>query len=213
METPRGISSSSAAPQSPCPCRLGSTRITPGCCDLLFSKNCFPPGRAGPQLDSSCRSARICPRGLQGWSCCLPRDGVGVGEPGTLRSLWRAAPVTCWPLARAGRKTRGEFVLQSCARSACDAFSVRPCAAQTPLGAPSVLPQGPRASSHCGKAAIPMIRKAGISDVCCAHCRGNGNAGGGGEGDAHEESCPSSALVWQDHSPVRSTGRILEAEE
>lgn len=24
---------------------------------------------------------------------------------------------------------------------------------------------------------------------------------------------PSSALVWQDHSPVRSSGRLLEAEE
>lgn len=60
-----------------------------------------------------------------------------------------------------------------------------------PLWTPSVLPWGPRVSSRCGKAAIPVIRNAGIL-ACLLHplqveweCWGRG-----GEGDARKEGVP-----------------------
>lgn len=112
---------------------------------LFFSKQYFPPsqGRNPALLQQllpalgGCRQ-RECKHGAARGGCeagaaAAPGWARVSGSQAAAGPRRRAAPVTCWPPARAGRKTRGEFVPQSCARSSCDALSLRPCAAQTPL--------------------------------------------------------------------------------
>lgn len=107
-----------------------------------------------------------------------------------------------WPPARAGRKTGGEFVLQSRARELLQCpFSLSLhslCRAKT-CGAADRnhgRSQGPCIPSHCGKASadinVQMGKTAEIfTSVCCIYCRWNGNVRGvAGEGVLHGRGCP-----------------------
>lgn len=155
LQTPQGNppgGSSSAAPQFQAGFPLlAGHRQPPGSPRaglLFFPEQYFPAARAGAQLSSS--SSSLPSGGMQGRSCPRGCQAGAAAAPGCLGARNPRATVdgsSCYLLAPGqsrGRKTRGEIVPQSCARSACDALCLRPCQ-HKPLwaGAPSVLPQGP----------------------------------------------------------------------